>query len=229
MILIKSKTKSKILMLVVVQVFVLATMVSSTVAWFATQTAASAGISNIIMVGENISVSLKYFKGNYVDSDTTKAYSGYVEPGLATTDKTVTDYDTEFVDSNLEAKYYTLSNIVPGSRFTFAAEVVVENNKNSTIAFTLSSFSNFFNDLATKNYVLSGTDDDTVTTRRVGLADAINIYTSTYIYGDNTTDIVTEANKVVTATTANLASSDLFSFDSKTKKDDGTAVSGTTT
>jgi len=239
MILIKSKTKSKILMLVVVQVFVLVTMVSSTVAWFATQTAASAGISNIIMVGENISVKLKYFKGNYVDSDTTKAYSGYIEPGeLTTPSRTLTGdktYDTEFVDSNLESKYYTLSNIVPGSRFTFAAEVVVENNKNSTIVFTLNSFSNFFNDLTTKNYVLSGTSDDTVTTRRVGLADAINIYTSEFTYNDTATDAVnltnvtTTANTLVTTTTANLASSDKLSFDSKTNIDNGTAVSGTTT
>ena len=231
MILIKSKTKSKILMLVVVQVFVLVTMVSSTVAWFATQTAASAGISNIIMVGENISVKLKYFIGNYVNS----VYSGYVEPGLATTDKTVTDYDTEFVDSKLEAKYYTLSDIVPGSRFTFAAEVVVENNKNSTIAFTLNSYSNFFNDLTTKNYVLSGTSDDTATTRRVGLADAINIYTSKFTYNDTATDadnltnVTTAANTLVTTTTANLASSDKLSFDSKTNINNGTTTDETTT
>ena len=118
-----------------------------------------------------------------------------------------------------------MSGLVPGARLTFALEVT-SSYGNSLVALNMSSFSNLF-DTTTFNYVLNGTNNDTVTTKRVGLADAINMYTSVFATENKTAaEITTAANSVVTQKTSD--SVDLFNFDSKANIDNGETVAGST-
>lgn len=215
----------KIIIISLSEIILLTGTLSTTLAWFISNRVVKADVGNIVLASNEVFFNIKSFIGNYENNDTSKGMSGYIDPGeLTTPSKTVTDYTTDFV--TLGSNYnFTFSGLVPGARYTFALEVT-SSYGNSLVAMNLNSFSNLF-DTTTLNYVLSGTGDDTVTEKRVGLADAINIYTSVFATENKTAaEVTTAANSVVTKKTSD--STDLFNFDSKENIDNGETVSGST-
>lgn len=217
--------QKKIIILSVSQIILLTGTLSTTLAWFISKRVATVGVENVILASNEVYFKLKSFVGNYENNDSSKGVSGYIDPGeLALPSKTVTDYSTDFITlaNNFN---FSVSGLVPGARLTFALEIT-SSYGNSMVAMSMNSFSNLF-DTTTFNYVLSGTNNDTVTTKRVGLADAINMYTSVYATANKTAaEITTAANSVVTQRTSD--SVDLFNFDSKENIDNGEAVVGST-
>ncbi|MFA6755272.1 MAG: hypothetical protein WCR97_02015 [Bacilli bacterium] len=230
------KKQSKIIALALVQIgFVFLATISSTYAWFTSTNKASVTVSNIIATSNEITYNLKYYKNNYNSSN---EYHGYIEPGQyeenSTNIKTVTDYDTDFLSAS--NTHTDLSNMVPGARYTFALEVTTTFN-DIDVALSLASFSNYFDNITTNlNYVLSG-NDDTVTTRRVELSDAINLYVTSYDTSDTTTTSTVVANDFVTYPSSGRTGTGVINYtdkldtDTKTNTTDnkGTVVDGSTT
>jgi hypothetical protein len=168
--------QKKIIILSVSQIILLTGSLSTTLAWFISKRVVTAKVGNVIVVSNELYFNIKSFIGNYEYNVSSKGMSGYIDLGeLNTPSKTFTDYSTDFI--NLATNYnFQMSGLVPGARLTFALEVT-SSYGNSLVALNMSSFLNLF-DTTTFNYVLNGTNNDTVTTKRVGLADAINMYTS---------------------------------------------------
>jgi len=217
--------QKKIIILSVSQIILLTGSLSTTLAWFISKRVVTAKVGNVIVVSNELYFNIKSFIGNYEYNVSSKGMSGYIDLGeLNTPSKTFTDYSTDFI--SLATNYnFQMSGLVPGARLTFALEVT-SSYGNSLVALNMSSFLNLF-DTTTFNYVLNGKNNDTVTTKRVGLADAINMYTSVFATENKTVaEITTAANSVVTQKTSD--SVDLFNFDSKANIDNGETVAGST-
>jgi hypothetical protein len=217
--------QKKIIILSVSQIILLTGSLSTTLAWFISKRVVTAKVGNVIVVANELYFNIKSFIGNYEYNVSSKGMSGYIDLGeLNTPSKTFTDYSTDFI--SLATNYnFQMSGLVPGARLTFALEVT-SSYGNSLVALNMSSFLNLF-DTTTFNYVLNGKNNDTVTTKRVGLADAINMYTSVFATENKTVaEITTAANSVVTQKTSD--SVDLFNFDSKANIDNGETVAGST-
>ena len=132
-------------------------------AWFAMQNTASVNLSNIAVMGESTTASLKYCTLNY---QTAGHYDGYKSNDSRIDSGNTYDYDTMFLDADNAAR--TALEYAPGYSFTFAIEIQGSSNAQVTLSKYISEASTtyFYKD----NEVRKG----------FALARALDVYTQVY-------------------------------------------------
>ena len=132
-------------------------------AWFAMQNTASVNLSNIAVMGESTTASLKYCTLNY---QTPGNYDGYKSNDARINSGYTYDYDTFFLTADNAAR--TALEYAPGYSFTFAIEVQGNSNAQVTLSKYISEASTtyFYKD----NEVRKG----------FALARALDVYTQVY-------------------------------------------------
>lgn len=136
-------------------------------AWFAMQNTASVNLSNIAVMGESTTASLKYCTLNYrLDTDQNRHYLGYKSNDSRIDSGNTYDYDTIFLDADNAAR--TALKFAPGYSFTFAIEIQGSSNAQVTLSKYISEASTtyFYKD----NEVRKG----------FALARALDVYTQVY-------------------------------------------------
>lgn len=132
-------------------------------AWFALQNTASVNLSNIAVMGESTTASLKYCTLNY---QTPGNYDGYKSNDSRIDSGNTYDYDTFFLTADNAAR--TALEFAPGYSFTFAIEIQGNSNAQVTLSKYISEASTtyFYKD----NEVRKG----------FALARALDVYTQVY-------------------------------------------------
>lgn len=132
-------------------------------AWFALQNTASVNLSNIAVMGESTTASLKYCTLNY---QTPGNYDGYKSNDSRIDSGNTYDYDTYFLTADNAAR--TALEFSPGYSFTFAIEIQGSSNAQVTLSKYISEAS------ATYFY------KDNEVRKGFALARALDVYTQVY-------------------------------------------------
>ena len=147
-------------------------------AWFAMQNTASVNLSNIAVMGESTTASLKYCTLNYrVDTDQNRHYLGYKSNDSRIDSGNTYNYDTMFLDADNAAR--TALKFAPGYSFTFAVEIQGSSNAQVTLSKYISEASTtyFYKDNGVK--------------KGFALARALDVYTQVYSSKPNSSDLYT--------------------------------------
>ena len=173
-------------------------------AWFAMQNTASVNLSNIAVMGESTTASLKYCTLNYrLDTDQNRHYLGYKSNDSRIDSGNAYDYDTMFLDADNAAR--TALKFAPGYSFTFAIEIQGSSNAQVTLSKYISEASTtyFYKDNGVK--------------KGFALARALDVYTQVYPSKPTSSDLYTYFSQ------QGVIGNDYFNFVEATS-DAGTAV-----
>ena len=186
------RTKRRIILMDSILILSVAALCSSSFAWYMSLRQVSASISSLALE-TGINATFKYFSGNMtnIKGDTP---TGYKDPNAVSqgeTKKSVTNYETDFIEVTPSSNIFEMVDIFPDTRFTYAIEFT--SGFTSNIAFSLA------------NYLPGEATEDENHQRKVNndskdpvcLAEAIDIYVNVVKSDDNTTTLTEEANKVV--------------------------------
>lgn len=186
------RTKRRIILMDSILILSVAALCSSSFAWYMSLRQVSASISSLALE-TGISATFKYFSGNNTIIDKVDTPTGYKDPNAVSqgeAKKSVTEYETDFVEVTSTTNIFEMVDIFPDTRFTYAIEFT--SGFTSNIAFSLADY---LPGVATEdeNHQRKVNNDSK---DPVCLAEAIDIYVNV-VKSDDSPDLTSEANKVV--------------------------------
>ena len=208
------RTKRRIILMDSILILSVAALCSSSFAWYMSLRQVSASISSLALE-TGINATFKYFSGNMTTIDKVDTPTGYKDPNAVSqgeSKKSVSKYETDFVEVTPSSNIFQMVDIFPDTRFTYAIEFT--SGFTSDIAFSLA------------DYVPGEATKDEDHQRKVNndskdpvcLAEAIDIYVNVVKSDNPKLNLTSEANKVVigaensTDTTTIPSLTDVFNF-----------------
>ncbi len=204
--------KMKFVTLSIFELMVLVALFSSTIAWFSANKNEQISAGTISASGE-FSFILKAYKGNYKNNNINSTLQGYTSIDEGADARSLTSYGNDFVSVD-EADYASalaFNKSFPGLRYTYALEINNDSSSLKNVNVALTSFYNLYDGTSTvvnNNYILDGSSVE----HRIGLADAINIYSLTLDPANLTegTTLTSLSQGFINESSANLT--DKFNF-----------------